>query len=108
MNRRALAIAGGIAVGVIVLWSAGKVRRNAADRSTPDWLRYDRVPDNVAADMATVSPAESWAAVRARPICCASPGYTAGMRTRRVYPETLAADPNSLIRTHFDLQLGGG
>lgn len=106
LDRKTVIAGGVVVVAVLAVWALGSQRRAAFARSVPAWLDVHQPPENIAAQLPTVSEAESWAAARCRPPACCSPAYTAGMRVRRLYPETLAASPHSSIRASFEV--GGG
>ena len=101
---RSAAIAGAVVLAMVVLVC---IRRRQADTpAVPAWLDTVQPPDTVAADLMTLTPDQSWAANRCRPIHAACSDYTAGRRIRRTYPPSLADSPHSFIRT--SLQLEGG
>jgi hypothetical protein len=104
MNRRKVviaAVAGGVAIVLLLLMAWRK--REALQRAVPEWLSNGQPPETVTPEMLTVSPAEAFAAVRCRPMIASCGEFTAGRRTRRIYPDTLESDPNSLIRARFEL-----
>lgn len=108
MDRKRLTIAAGVAVviGVAAIVLMGAERRAALARSRPAWLDPQQPSEGIAADLRTVSDAESWAANRCRPMAASCSGYTAGRRIRRTYPGSLADAPYSFIRASVDLQGG--
>lgn len=94
-------IAGAVAGGVLLLLAW---RRKQADTpAVPAWLDYQQPPDSVAPDLMTLTPDQSWAANRCRPMIASCGEFSAGRRVRRTYPSNLAASPNSFIRASFDL-----
>lgn len=79
-----------------LLWIADR-RKAAVDAVTPPWTDPQQPAEGVAEQLTTLSPGESWAANRCRPMTACCNGRTAGRRVRRTYPATLSEDPNSLI-----------
>lgn len=105
MNRRRMFIAAGVVVvAALVVW--GYTRRQAIEAAIPAWLDTVQPPDNVAAQLPTVSEAESFAANRARPMVACCQPYTAGNRVRRTYPRNLAESPDSIVRPFFRVEGG--
>lgn len=108
MTRRQMIVSGVIAglalLGVLGLLVVGRNQRLKS--SIPAWLQLRQPPDTVAADMATVSEAESWAANRCRPMAASCGGNTAGRRIRREYPGSLEQSEHSFIRGHIELSGG--
>jgi hypothetical protein len=108
VNSRQKFVAGlvllGMLAAVFVLWVANQ--RADVERSTPAWLDAGQPPDGVAVNMGSLTDAESWAANRASHMSACCPGRGAGSRVRRTYHDTLADNPNSFIRTSFELSGG--
>ena len=106
MNRRTSIVAGAVAVGLVlaILGLLAMNRRQRLEAAAPAWLNPDQPPDGVAAQLSTLTDAQSWAANRCRPMsaCCAA--NTAGSRVRRQYPSTLACSPGSFIRGGLELE----
>jgi hypothetical protein len=99
-------------IGLVVLAVAGAAlfliavtRRVQFYRAAPAWLDPDQPPDGVAAELSTLTADQSWAANRCRNMsaCCAD--QTAGARTRRIYPGTLADSDSSFIRGGGSLEM---
>lgn len=101
VTRRQTVIASAV-VAVLAAAAAGLWylnRAQAAERAAPSWLDPQQPPPGVAAPLiATVSAGESWAANRPRHMSACCTGQTAGLRIRRTYASTLAANPDSLVR----------
>jgi hypothetical protein len=88
----------------VTLWLMNRRAERAAE--TPAWTDPQQPAGSVAADLAPLTPEQSWAANRARPPSCSSTVRTAGMRSRKSYDHgTLAESPTSIIRSAFDLDL---
>ncbi len=105
MNRRQITIVA-IVAGVLAVAACGcwAVQRRAEDkRVTPEWLNPHQPPEGVAAELSALGPAQSWAANRCTPMAASCADRTAGRRTRRTYPGTLADSPDSFIRASVEL-----
>lgn len=104
MNRRVVFVAAaGLGVAAVLIWM---IQRRATLPRVPEWLDTRQPPATLAAQLSTLSEAQSWAANRCRPINAACPGYTAGYRVHRLWPDNLSSDPGSLVR--FGFEFAGG
>lgn len=106
MNRRHLVtwmVLGAIGAVLLCLFLAKKARY---ERGTPAW-RDDPVQpsEGLAAGMGVLSPAESLAANGCPPPMSCCTGYTAGMRTRRTWPDHLVDVPDSLIHALIEVDI---
>lgn len=107
MNRKATVIVGAaLVLGVAALVVAGAERRAALTRRIPAWLDTSQPPESIAPDLPVLGADQSWAANACRPMVAACPGYTAGMRVRRTYPDTLADSADSFVRASFNVSGG--
>lgn len=108
MNRRQTVVVAtiGAAVGVAVLVLLVVRRRQLDTPAIPDWLKVQQPPETVTPDLMILTPDQSWAANRCRPMTACCGDLSAGRRIRRTYPPSLAESPDSFIRLSFDL--GGG
>lgn len=107
MTRRQIIVmstAAGILV-LLVFVLIGANRRHALKRAVPAWLIPNQPPEGIAADLPTLSEAESWAANRCRPMVASCGTNTAGRRIRREYPPSLAESPDSFIRASFKAEI---
>jgi hypothetical protein len=106
VNRRHLKV-----IALIVATIAGVLlalvcwrKREALQEAVPEWLASNQPPtQTIVPELLTVSPEQSYAANRCRPMAASCGDFTAGRRTRRIYPDTLESDPNSLVRAHFEI-----
>jgi hypothetical protein len=96
-----LAVLSGLILAWFVLWSVQ--RRQAFEAAAPGWLNPGQPPDGVAAPL---TAAQSYAANRCRPMTACCTGRTAGMRTRRTYPPTVAGWSGSFLSAGFNV-MGG-
>lgn len=107
MSRRQMIVLW-VIFGAVAVAGLGAVmihRRRPAPQ-VPEWLAGGQPPDSVAPDLMTLTPDQSWAANRARPMVACCGDYTAGRRIRRTYPRSLAESPDSFIAASFDLSGG--
>lgn len=93
-----LGVLGALGVVWFVMWSAR--RKRVFDANKPPWLDPGQPPAGVAAPL---TAAQSFAANRCRPMSACCVGRTAGLRTRRTYPGTVADSPHSLVQASFDV-----
>lgn len=100
-----------IVVGLVVVLAVGGLmfamaRRDRFNRAAPAWLDPHQPPDGVAAELSTLTAAQSQAANGCTPLsaCCAD--RTAGARVRRTYPGSLAYSDGSFIRVFVKGQVG--
>lgn len=73
-------------------------RQASFNRAMPAWLNPQQPPDGVAAELSTLTAAQSFAAngCPSMTACCAD--RTAGARVRRTYPGSLAGGSGSFIQ----------
>lgn len=96
----AAGVVGALVLIVVLLWTGN--RRAALASALPEWTKAYQPPDGVANEVNTLTAAQSWASARCTPLTACCEGRTAGMRTRRTYPDTLATSADSFIGFHLN------